>query len=156
MQVFDLDAQTRELDFVSVNAEEPIQGPNVILPLDRLDELSEVTGQKGLLIQGGDSIEDVDLPLDQIDLIQIHFDNFNDGRGYSIAHLLRRAGYKGELLATGDVFKDVVFYLKRAGFTLFAPREQAIAQEAAAGLSTFTKPYQASIAEPIDHYQTGK
>ena len=139
MQVFDLDAQTLELDY-ALAAEGELSAGNLILPLNRLAELDQVSGKKGLLIKGGDEIEDLDLPLDQLDLIQIHFDNFNDGRGYSIAHLLRRSGFTGDLLATGDVFKDVVFYLKRAGFTLFEPRDEAIAQEAAGGLTTFSKP----------------
>ncbi len=155
MQVFDLDAQTLELDYV-LAAEGELSAGNLILPLNRLAELDQVSGKKGLLIKGGDEIEDLDLPLDQIDLIQVHFDNFNDGRGYSIAHLLRRSGFTGDLLATGDVFKDVVFYLKRAGFTLFEPRDEAIAQEAAGGLTTFSKPYQASTAQSAEHYQTGK
>ena len=154
MQVFDLEAKVLDLDFTLAGEGELASG-NLILPLARLDELAQISGKKGLLIKGGDAIEDMDLPLDQIDLIQIHFENFNDGRGYSIAHLLRRAGFTGDLLASGDVFKDVVFYLKRAGFNLFAPRDEAIAQEAAAGLSTFSKPYQASTAERSDHYQTG-
>ena len=108
MQVFDLDAQTLELDY-ALAAEGELSAGNLILPLNRLAELDQVSGKKGLLIKGGDEIEDLDLPLDQLDLIQIHFDNFNDGRGYSIAHLLRRSGFTGDLLATGDVFKDVVF-----------------------------------------------
>lgn len=46
----------------------------------------------------------------------IHFESFADGRGYSIARQLRRAGYAGTLRATGDNGLDQLFYLFRCGF----------------------------------------
>ena len=58
--------------------------------------------------------------------------------------MLRRQGYQGELRATGDVFKDVLNYMKRSGFDTFVIKEGKDIQEAAAGLGDFTNPYQAS------------
>ena len=41
-------------------------------------------------------------------LIAVNFPKFTDGRGYSIAALLRsRYGFKGELRAIGDVLRDL-------------------------------------------------
>ena len=54
----------------------------------------------------------------RVRLVAVDFPTFTDGRGYSIATLLRRLGYRGELRAIGDVLVDQLFMLKRVGFTL--------------------------------------
>lgn len=48
--------------------------------------------------------------------VALHFDDFADGRGYSVARQLRRGGFTGRLRATGDSGLDQLFYLKRCGF----------------------------------------
>ena len=49
--------------------------------------------------------------------IAIPFAKFNDGRGFSIAHLLRSDhGFRGEVRATGHVIPDQALHLLRAGF----------------------------------------
>lgn len=101
------------------------------------------------------SPETNEFPLDQLDAIFIEFAGFNDGRGYSFAALLRRQGFEGELRATGDVFKDVLNYMKRSGFDTFVIKEGKDITEAAAGLGDFTHPYQASTAVAQARYQTG-
>lgn len=70
-------------------------------------------------------------------------------------HYYVAKGFQGELRATGDVFKDVLNYLKRSGFDSFVIKEGKDVQEAAAGLQDFTHPYQASTAVPKASYQTG-
>ncbi|MBC7750129.1 MAG: DUF934 domain-containing protein [Candidatus Saccharibacteria bacterium] len=128
---------------------------DVVLILNEIGRLSEITGKKGLLLTEVDSPETVQLPLDQLDLIEIRFPAFADGRGYSFATLIRRLGFKGELRATGDVFKDVLFYLKRVGFNSFILKQGKDLDEAKSGLQDFTAGYQASTAEPQTHYQAG-
>lgn len=55
--------------------------------------------------------------LDRINLIEVAFPKYTDGRGYSIAGLLRRRlGYKGELRAVGQVLHDQLNLMVRAGF----------------------------------------
>ena len=55
--------------------------------------------------------------LDRINLIEVAFPKFTDGRGYSIAALLRRRlGYKGELRAIGQVQRDQLNLMVRTGF----------------------------------------
>jgi len=49
--------------------------------------------------------------------IVIEFPAFTDGRGFSHARRLRRAGFDGELLAGGDVLPDQWPFLQRCGFT---------------------------------------
>ncbi len=81
--------------------------------------------------------------------IGIDFPAFNDGRGLSLAVLLReRLGFTGELRALGDVHPDMLHYLQRSGFTSFElPAERNLAT-AQAALQPYTAYYQGSIAEP--------
>ncbi len=142
--------------FKRINDEGVLPAGDVLLTLAQIDRLGEITGQKGLLLTEVDSPETVKLPLSQLDLIEIHFPAFADGRGYSFATLLRRQGYQGELRASGDVFKDVLFYLKRVGFDSFILKQGKNLDEAKSGLQDFTSSYQASTAESTAHYQAGR
>ena len=128
---------------------------DVGLTVEQLDQLENVSGKKALYLTVDASPETNECPLDQLDAIFIEFAGFNDGRGYSFAALLRRQGYQGELRAVGDIFKDVLNYLKRSGFDSFVVKEGKDIHEAAAGLQDFTNPYQASTAVPQASYQTG-
>ena len=128
---------------------------DVVLTVEQLDQLAKVSGKKALLVTVDASPETHEFPLDQLDAIFIDFAGFNDGRGYSFAALLRRQGFQGELRATGDVFKDVLNYMKRSGFDTFVIKEGKDILEAAAGLNDFRNPYQASTAVAHASYQTG-
>nr|WP_278357615.1 DUF934 domain-containing protein [Acinetobacter lwoffii] len=128
---------------------------DVVLTVEQLDQITNVAGKKALYLTVDASPENHEFPLDQLDAIFIEFAGFNDGRGYSFAALLRRQGFQGELRATGDVFKDVLNYMKRSGFDTFVIKEGKDIQEAAAGLNDFRNPYQASTAVAQAHYQTG-
>ncbi|GGX81920.1 DUF934 domain-containing protein [Vogesella alkaliphila] len=87
--------------------------------------------------------------LAQLPLIAIDFPAFTDGRGYSLARLLReRYGYQGELRAIGDVQRDQLAYLSQVGFTVFAIRDDRPAQAALDGLRDFSDQYQATVLQP--------
>lgn len=48
----------------------------------------------------------------------LEFPDFKDGRAYSQARLLRdRLGFRGDLVARGEVLPDQALFLARAGFT---------------------------------------
>jgi len=128
---------------------------DVVLTVEQLDQITNVTGKKALYLTVDASPETNDFPLDQLDAIFIEFAGFNDGRGYSFAALLRRQGFQGELRAVGDIFKDVLNYMKRSGFDSFVVKEGKDVEEAAAGLQDFTHPYQASTGVGQANYQTG-
>ncbi len=82
-------------------------------------------------------------------LIAVNFPKFGDGRGYSIARLLReRYGFKGELRAIGDVLHDHLFFMEQCGFDAFALREDQDAQEALSVFGTFSDGYQTSVLRP--------
>ncbi|RKG31837.1 DUF934 domain-containing protein [Acinetobacter guerrae] len=128
---------------------------DVVVTTAQLDQLGNIQGKKALYITVDDSPETHEFPLNDFDTIFIEFAGFNDGRGYSFAALLRRQGYQGELRAVGDIFKDVLNYLKRSGFDSFVVKEDKDIHEAAAGLNDFKHPYQASTAVVQAEYQTG-
>jgi uncharacterized protein (DUF934 family) len=79
-------------------------------------------------------------------LIAVDFPKFSDGRGYSIARLLReKHGFSGELRAIGDVLRDQLYYLRQCGFNAFAVRADRDVQEALKGLADFSDNYQATV-----------
>ncbi|WP_116133899.1 DUF934 domain-containing protein [Tropicimonas sp. IMCC34043] len=51
-----------------------------------------------------------------VELVRIDFPGFADGRGFSIARALRRAGYTGRLRARGHVLADQYAMARRSGF----------------------------------------
>jgi uncharacterized protein (DUF934 family) len=80
--------------------------------------------------------------LGQIELVEVLFPGFNDGRGYSAAAILREHGYRGELRAVGDILVDQISHYHRAGFDAFAP-DRPIAREAVdKALATWPQVYQ--------------
>ena len=78
-------------------------------------------------------------------VIAVDFPRFADGRGYSIARLLRdRYAYKGELRAVGDIARDQLYFLNEVGFDAYVLRDGKNAQDALASLHDFTDGYQAT------------
>lgn len=81
--------------------------------------------------------------LDGVTLIAIDFAKFSDGRGLSIATLLRkRLGYTGELRAVGDIARDQLFQMARCGFDAFALREGQDVDDALKAFSDYGEVYQ--------------
>ena len=85
--------------------------------------------------------------LEGVDRVEVNFPKFGDGRGYSIARLLRtRHNYRGELRAVGHITRDLLFYLESCGFDAFELREGENPHEALAGFRDFSASYQARRA----------
>ena len=75
--------------------------------------------------------------------VEVNFPKFSDGRGFSIAWLLRqRYAYKGELRAVGHITRDHLYAMEKCGFDAFELREGEDAQEALAAFSDFSVAYQ--------------
>jgi uncharacterized protein (DUF934 family) len=114
----------------------------------RQQELAGI-GSAGVWIDGDGNIEDIVPDLSRIDVIAVNFPVFTDGRGYSLARLLReRYQFQGELRAIGDILPDQLYYLKRCGFDAFALRADQDPEAALAALKPFTESYQAAIDQP--------
>ncbi len=54
--------------------------------------------------------------LPRLQLVEIAFPAFADGRGFSLARLIRRAGFKGELRASGRLLADQYAHALGCGF----------------------------------------
>ena len=110
---------------------------------------NERSGKNGVLLENTDDPRVLAPDFDKLALIAVSFPKFTDGRGYSIARLLRRLGWKGELRAVGDVLRDQLFYMTRCGFDAYALREDQDAQAALTAFSDFSAPYQPAIDDGV-------
>lgn len=108
-------------------------------------ETSGRSGRNGVLLENTDDPRALAADFDKLALIAVRFPKFTDGRGYSIARLLRRLGWKGELRAVGDVLRDQLFYMARCGFDAFELRADQDAQSALCAFSDFSAPYQPAV-----------
>lgn len=112
--------------------------------------LDEVPGKVGVILRGDDDPKPLVSDLARLAVIAVDFPRFSDGRGYSIARLLRsRYGYRGEIRAVGDVLRDQLFYLKRVGFDAFELRADQDVAAALSALQDFSERYQACADQPL-------
>ena len=87
--------------------------------------------------------------LDEVTLLAVEFPKFTDGRGYSIARILRdRYGYTGELRAVGDVLHDQLLFMARCGFDAFELKAGKDIDGALAAFDAFSVYYQGAADEP--------
>ncbi|MBL8702338.1 MAG: DUF934 domain-containing protein [Alphaproteobacteria bacterium] len=71
----------------------------------------------GLILDPGETLDGIADDLPRFALVALRFARFADGRPYSIARRLRDVhGFTGELRATGDVLRDQITFMLRAGF----------------------------------------
>ena len=96
-----------------------------------------------------------DIPeLQRLALIAIEFPRFTEGRGYSIARLLRqRHAFTGELRAVGWVLRDQLYYMERCGFTAFELKEGKPLPSALEAFGEFSGTYQAAVDDPRPLYR---
>jgi uncharacterized protein (DUF934 family) len=103
----------------------------------------------GVWLAGDSEPADIVGDLDKVALIAVDFPVFRDGRGYSIARLLReRYGYKGEIRASGDVLRDQLRFYERCGFDAYAVRADKDINDALKAFTEFTVQYQGAFDEP--------
>jgi uncharacterized protein (DUF934 family) len=128
-------------------------GKDQILPLALwLQESEALVGRNDI----GVWFDSEDLPtaemaigLQKLPLVAVNFPVFTDGRGFSIARLLReRFHYQGELRAVGYMLRDQLCFMKRCGFNSFDLPENIDPAEALSSLNDFTEYYQTSVDQP--------
>ncbi len=129
----------------------PAEGP-VVLPLARwLDEADALAGREtGVQVNGDDDLQQVLALQDRVSLFVVEFPAFTDGRGFSIARLLRRGGFKGEIRAIGDVTRDRLAHLERCGFNALQLPDERYSPDVLQAFDEIGVHYQggASLARP--------
>jgi uncharacterized protein (DUF934 family) len=108
--------------------------------------------QNGTLVIANDA-NPLESDLNGITRIDLHFPKFTDGRAFTQAVMLRkRAGFKGEIRATGDVLVDQLQQMARSGFDVAELRAD---QDLAAGqrqLDRYAEFYQADVVQKAPHF----
>lgn len=100
----------------------------------------------GVILQATDDPMALVGTIERAGLVAIDFGKLNDGRGYSIATLLRRRlGYRGPLRATGAVTADQIYAMARVGFDSFELRDDQNPEDAARALKSFTVAYSSQV-----------
>jgi uncharacterized protein (DUF934 family) len=127
---------------------------DIIVPLamwqSRRQELIGRPGRLGVWLDSNEDPAAIAEDLRLFGVIAVRFPKSGDGRGYSIATLLReRYGWRGELRAFGDIWRDHLFFLASCGFDAFALREDEDPGEALAALGDFSETYQGSARQPL-------
>ncbi len=127
---------------------------DIILPLASWKAVREAlparAGRIGVWLDSHEDPASIAGDLQHFGVVAVNFPKFIDGRGYSIAHLLRaRYGYRGELRAIGDVFRDHLPFLSSCGFDAFALRDGEDPREALGAFGDFSEAYQSSVERPV-------
>lgn len=133
-------------------------GAKFLVPLLRWREerraIEATAAAVGLLLAGDDPIEVLGEEVHRFPVIAIRFPAFTDGRGYSLARLLReRRRFAGELRAIGDVLADQIPLMWRCGFDALAvthePTRAALAAGRVVGLPLHMQPTGISDPSPV-------
>ena len=142
------DKQISTIDWIYVDNETEIgvEG-NITVSLDRWknhhQQCLNRTGKIGVRLTSTDNVNDLSDTLISLDLIELNFPGFGDGRIFSQARLLRtRLGYQGEIRATGHFLVDQIFYLMRVGVNAFQLENEQQLPLALSCMNDFSVTYQ--------------
>ena len=101
----------------------------------------------------GNDADPMEVALDGITRIDLHFPKFTDGRAYSQARLLRqRRQFTGEIRATGDVLIDQLVHMARCGFDVAVLKEGVDAEDAQRQFERFAGFYQGDAVATQPHF----
>lgn len=91
--------------------------------------------------------------LSGIDVIELNFPKFSDGRAFSQAFLLRRRlGFTGQIRATGDVLIDQLVQMQRSGFSQAVLRADQDLAHGQALLAHYPAFYQGDAVHTAPHF----
>jgi uncharacterized protein (DUF934 family) len=122
--------------------------------LKERDALRQRRGELGLRMGGGDDLDTLAPDLPCFALITVEFPRLADGRGFSIARMLREEyRYGGEIRARGNFIQDQLFFLKRVGVNAFEFTQAVDLANMLPALEEFTVTYQAACDEKTPLYR---
>ncbi|MBW0172183.1 MAG: DUF934 domain-containing protein [Hydrogenophaga sp.] len=94
-----------------------------------------------------------DADLGGIQVIELHFPKFSDGRAFSQAFLLRRRlGFSGQIRATGDVLIDQLLQMQRSGFSQAVLRADQNLEHGQSLLDHYPAFYQGDAVRTAPHF----
>lgn len=114
-------------------------------PVVAFADLSDTTNAAAVRLLPGEDARALLPLLDRLELVEIAFPAYTDGRGYSAARILREAGYTGELRAVGDVLIDQISHYHRCGFDAFLPDQPITRAAAEKAIATWPQVYQRTV-----------
>ena len=111
-------AESRPLDTSVINKNnESIELVSVEQWIENVDELSKLG--VGVIVKPSDDVKLLQDSLNNVTLIALDFNNFDDGRGYSQAYLLsKRWKYTGEIIGI-NAHLDQLQFMLRSGVTSY-------------------------------------
>jgi uncharacterized protein (DUF934 family) len=147
-----------EDDFVHVaDTDDTADGTKPIVTLARFVSTRETMfGRHAALgVRVGSDKLPSDIPdIGKLSLIAIEFPRFTDGRGYSVARMLRqRHGFTGELRAVGWVLRDQLLFMERCGFNAFELQQGKSLESALEAFGELSIRYQADARERLPLYR---
>lgn len=103
----------------------------------------------GIWFDSDEEPEAVAEHINQWACIGIHFPAFMDGRGFSLARLIREHySYEGEIRAFGHIIPDQLFFLRRCGFDSFLLDNASDDMEPQLYFDNFSVIYQSCADQP--------
>ncbi|MEH6578274.1 MAG: DUF934 domain-containing protein [Amphritea sp.] len=130
-----------DADNLSLHINEDVVVPFELFAAEH-DVLLAAKGRIGVEINGDQDLNVLMKDLDKLSLIAIDFPAFNDGRGFSYARILRRAGFTGQIRAVGVVTRDRLQHMERCGFDAFAIPEERYSEELVSAFGEVSVHYQ--------------
>ena len=125
------------------------QGQHLVPLTAWLENSANLGDDVGVIIPTDADPNSLTSALNKAPAIAISFGVFADGRGFSLARILREdCDYQGELQATGGYMQDQLFYLKRCGFDSYVVEDDVDIDSMLESLGDFSDSYQASSDEP--------
>ena len=111
-------AESRQLETSVLNKDnESVELVSVEQWIENVDELSKLG--VGVLVTPSDDVKLLQDTLNNVTLIALDFNNFDDGRGYSQAYLLsKRWKYAGEIIGI-NAHLDQLQFMLRSGVTSY-------------------------------------
>lgn len=122
------------------------------LYLEHKDALTTQSGYIAVRVNGDDDLTPVLESLDSFPMIAVEFPAFRDGRGFSLARILRRAGFNGELRAVGNPARDQLGYMERCGFNAYEFSEEVYSDDFLKAFEEISVHYQGSADDPRPIY----
>lgn len=115
-----------------------------------LDELATATEVVAVKVDGATHADALGPYTSKLGLVEIQFENFSDGRGFSLSYRLRRDyGFKGEIRISGPVIPDQAHMLQRAGADTLVLDKVERREDFFKALNRFNQYYQHSIHDEL-------